>query len=121
MIKLQALAKARQEMELVRLNARLISIEEENHTLFKMQDERFGGSISFVPVAVIMKRLETNKTLQTQLSQRIALEKQNLLKLSRMLDTLRDRLVTLDKELQRTEAAAEMDECMGHLSGKSPF
>ncbi|CAN7701401.1 hypothetical protein LJR231_005801 [Phyllobacterium sp. LjRoot231] len=119
LIRLQKLAKARHALDLSRLNAQSAAIEEENDALFRMQDDRFAGNTTaFVPVHVIMKRLETNKTLQAQLSEQMVETKQNLLKVSRTLDTLNSRLRVLEKETSRAEIADEMDEYMGHLLAK---
>ncbi|ATU95873.1 hypothetical protein BLM14_29530 (plasmid) [Phyllobacterium zundukense] len=118
MIRLQRLAKARHEMELSRLSAQFSTIEDENNALFKMQNERFGDNATFVPVHVIMKRLETNKTLQGQLSGHIARETRDLLKVSRTLDILNGRLGSFEREKLRAEATMEMDEYVGHLLAK---
>ncbi len=119
LIRLQKLAKARHELDVSRLNAQSALIVEENNALFRMQDNRFAiNTTAFVPVHVIMKRLETNKTLQTQLSEQMVEAKQSLLKVSRTLDTLNSRLRVLDEETSRAEVADEMDEYMGHLLAK---
>ncbi len=118
MIRLQRLAKARHEMELSRLNAQFAAVEEENSALFKMQDEQFEGKASLVPVHIIIKRLEANKVLQMQLSADIARETRDLLKVSRMLDILNDRLSAFERASLRTEEAMEIDEHVGHLLAK---
>ena len=116
LIRLQKLAKARHELELSRINAKQAAIQEENDALFRMQEDRFAVDTSaFVPVHIIMKRLEANKSLQAQLSQQMVEAKRNLLKTSRTLDTLDDRLRDLAKEKSRAEVADETDEYMGHL------
>ena len=93
LIRLQKLAKARHELELSRLNAKQAAIQEENKALFRMQEDRFAvDTTAFVPVHIIMKRLEANKSLQAQLSEQMVEAKRNLLKVSRTLDTLDSRL-----------------------------
>lgn len=118
MIRLQKLAKARHEMELSRLNAQFVAVEEENSALFKMQDGQFEGNASFVPVHIIIKRLEANKVLQMQLSADIARETRNLLKVSRMLDILKSRFSAFERALLRKEEALEIDEHVSHLLAK---
>ena len=119
LIRLQKLAKARHELELSRLNAKQAAIQEENKALFRMHEDRFAVDTSaFVPVHIIMKRLEANKSLQAQLSQQMVEAKRNLLKTSRTLDTLDSRLRDLAKEISRAEVADETDEYMGHLLGR---
>ena len=118
MIRLQKLARTRHEMELSRLNAQFAVVEEENGTLFKMQDEQFEGNASFVPVHIIIRRLDANKILQTQLSAHIAGETRDLLKVSRMLDILNNRLSAFERASLRTEEAMEIDEHVGHLLAK---
>ncbi|WP_133624546.1 hypothetical protein [Phyllobacterium brassicacearum] len=105
-------------MELSRLNAQFAVMEEENGTLFKMQDEQFEGNASFVPVHIIIRRLDANKILQTQLSAHIAGETRDLLKVSRMLDILNNRLSAFERASLRTEEAMEIDEHVGHLLAK---
>ncbi len=118
LIRLQKLAKARHELELSRLNAKQAAIQEENKALFRMQEDRFAvDTTAFVPVHIIMKRLEANKSLQAQLSEQMVEAKRNLLKASRTLDTLDSRLHDLAKEISRAEVADETDEYMGHLLG----
>jgi hypothetical protein len=119
LIRLQKLAKARHELELSRLNAKQAAIQEENKALFRMQEDRFAvDKTAFVPVHIIMKRLEANKSLQAQLSEQMVEAKRNLLKTSRTLDTLDSRLHDLAKEISRAEVADETDEYMGHLLGR---
>ncbi len=119
LIRLQKLAKARHELELSRLNAKQAAIQEENDALFRMQEDRFAvDTPAFVPVHIIMKRLEANKSLQAQLSEQMVEAKRNLLKTSRTLDTLDSRLRGLAKEISRAEVADETDEYMGHLLGR---
>lgn len=119
LIRLQRLAKARHELELSRLNTKQAVIQEENNALFRMQEDRFAvDTTAFVPVHIIMKRLEANKSLQAQLSEQMVEAKRNLLKTSRTLDTLDSRLRDLAKEISRTEVADETDEYMGHLLGR---
>ena len=119
LIRLQKLAKARHELELSRLNAKQAAIQEENKALFRMQEDRFAvDTTAFVPVHIIMKRLEANKSLQAQLSEQMVEAKRNLLKTSRTLDTLDSRLHDLAKEISRAEVADETDEYMGHLLGR---
>ena len=119
LIRLQKLAKARHELELSRLNAKQAAIQEENNALFRMQEDRFAvDTTAFVPVHIIMKRLEANKSLQAQLSEQMVEAKRNLLKTSRTLDTLDSRLHDLAKEISRAEVADETDEYMGHLLGR---
>ena len=116
LIRLQKLAKARHELELSGLNAKQAAIQEENDALFRMQEDRFAvDTTAFVPVHIILKRLETNKSLQAQLSEQMVEAKRNLLKTSRTLDTLDSRLRGLAKETSRAEGADETDEYMGHL------
>jgi hypothetical protein len=118
LIRLQKLAKARHELELSRLNAKQAAIEEENGALFRMQEDRFAAdTAAFVPVHIILKRLETNKSLQAQLSDQMVEAKRNLLKTSRTLDTLDGRLRNLAKETSRAEVTDETDEYMAHLLG----
>ncbi|MBZ9603461.1 hypothetical protein [Phyllobacterium chamaecytisi] len=118
LIRLQKLAKARHELELSRLNAKQAAIEEENGALFRMQEDRFAAdTAAFVPVHIILKRLETNKSLQAQLSDQMVEAKRNLLKTSRTLDTLDGRLRDLVKETSRAEVTDEADEYMAHLLG----
>lgn len=119
LIKLQKLAKARCELELSRLIAKQATIEEENDALFTMQEDRFAvGTTAFVPVHIILKRLEANKSLQAQLSEQMVEAKRNLLKTSRTLDTLDSRLRGLAKETSRAEVADEADEYMAHVLGR---
>jgi len=119
LIRLQKLAKARHELDLSRLNAQQAAIKEENDALFRMQEDRFAiNTTAFVPVHIIMKRLEANKSLQAQLSEQMVEAKRNLLKMSRTLDTLDSRLHDLAKEISRAEVADETDEYMGHLLGR---
>jgi DNA repair exonuclease SbcCD ATPase subunit len=119
LIRLQKLAKARHELELSRLNAKQAAIQEENKALFRMQEDRFAvDTTAFVPVHIIMKRLEANKSLQAQLSEQMVEARRNLLKTSRTLDTLDSRLRDLAKEISRAEVADETDEYMGHLLGR---
>lgn len=119
LIRLQKLAKARYELELSRVNAKQAAITEENDALFRMQEDRFAvDTTAFVPVHIILKRLETNKSLQAQLSEQMVEAKRNLLKTSRTLDTLDSRLHDLAKEISRAEVADETDEYMGHLLGR---
>ena len=119
LIRLQKLAKARHELELSRLNAKQAAIQEENDALFRMQEDRFAvDAPAFVPVHIIMKRLEANKSLQAQLSEQLVEANRNLLKTSRTLDTLDSRLRGLAKEASRAEVADETDEYMGHLLGR---
>ena len=119
LIRLQKLAKARHELELSRLNAKQAAIQEENKALFRMQEDRFAvDTTAFVPVHIIMKRLEANKSLQAQLSEQMVEAKRNLLKTSRTLDTLDSRLHDLAKAISRAEVADETDEYMGHLLGR---
>ena len=118
LIRLQKLAKARHELELSRLNAKQAAIQEENKALFRMQEDRFAvDTTAFVPVHIIMKRLEANKSLQAQLSDQMVEAKRNLLKTSRTLDTLDGRLRDLVKETSRAEVTDEADEYMAHLLG----
>lgn len=119
LIRLQKLAKARHELELSRLNAKQAAIQEENKALFRMQEDRFAvDTTAFVPVHIIMKRLEANKSLQAQLSEQMVEARRNLLKMSQTLDTLDSRLHDLAKEISRAEVADETDEYMGHLLGR---
>lgn len=118
LIRLQKLARTRHEMQLSRLNAQFASIEEVNSELFRMQDGQFEEHACFVPVELIMKRLEANKTLQAQLSARITSETRDLLKVSRMLDILSGRLDAFEQALLRAEEAMEIDEHVGHLLAK---
>jgi hypothetical protein len=116
LIRLQKLAKARHELELSRLNAKQAAIKEENEALFRMQDGRFAvGAPAFVPVHMIMKRLEANKSLQAQLSEQMIEAKRNLLKASRTLDTLDSRLRGLATKTSRADVADEAGEYMGYL------
>jgi hypothetical protein len=116
LIRLQKLAKARHELELSRLNAKQAAIQEENDALFRMQEDRFAvDAPAFVPVHIIMKRLEANKSLQAQLSEQMAQAKRNLLKASRTLDTLDSRLRGLATKTSRADVADEIDEYMGYL------
>ncbi|HMF68978.1 MAG TPA: hypothetical protein VK602_15380, partial [Phyllobacterium sp.] len=109
----------RHELDLSRLNAQQAAIKEENEALFRMQEDRFAvNTTAFVPVHIIMKRLETNKPLQAQLSEQMVEAKRNLLRTSRTLDTLDSRLRGLEKETSRAEVADETDEYMGHLLAK---
>jgi hypothetical protein len=116
LIRLQKLAKARHELELSRLNAKQAAIKEENEALFRMQDGRFAvDAPAFVPVHMIMKRLEANKSLQAQLSEQMIEAKRNLLQTSRTLDTLDSRLRGLATKTSRAEVADEAGEYMGYL------
>jgi hypothetical protein len=115
MILLQKLAKARAEMKLARLDGQVVAIDEENAALFKMNNDRFEGSAGIVPASVIMNRLETNKMRQAQLSEAMIAERQELLKVSRTMDTLDRQLHMLGRELERIQAAVEMDEYISHL------
>lgn len=114
MIKLQALAKARHEMALSRLNAQSSAITEENTALFKMQNDRFENGAGIVPADLIMKRLETNKAKQTGLSERMVSERRDLLAVSRTIDILRGRLRQLEQEMERAAAAEEIEEYVIH-------
>lgn len=115
MIRLQKLAKASAEMELSRLGAQVDAIEEENTALFKMHSDRFDGSAAIVPANIIMRRLETNKMRQAQLRERMIAQRQELLRVSRTLEILDRRLHALGQAMERVEAAAQMDEYIGHL------
>lgn len=119
LIRLQKLNKARHEMELARLNAEANAIGEENAALFKIQNERFQPDASFVPVDIIIKRLENNRARQDRLAEQLVRRKQDLLKVSRTLDILNDRLRAQEHQLQRAEAAMEMDEYISQLLGKA--
>ncbi|QND50414.1 hypothetical protein HB779_00010 (plasmid) [Phyllobacterium sp. 628] len=114
MIKLQLLTKARHEMALSCLVAQSHSVEEENTALFKMQNDRFEGGTGIVPADLIMKRLETNKAKLTQLKERIAAEKRDLLMVSRTVDILQARLRQLENVLERKAAADEIEEFVIH-------
>jgi hypothetical protein len=114
MIKLQGLTKARHEMELSRLTAQSLAIDEENAALFRMQDDRFETGAGIVPADLIMKRLETNKAKQADLSERMVSEKRDLLMVSRTLDILRDRLHQLERGAERIAAAQEIEEYVIH-------
>lgn len=118
MIRLQKLAKAKAEMKLARLNEQLAAIEEENAALFKMHNDRFEGNAVIVPAHIIMKRLELNKARQAQLAESMIAQRQELLKISRTIDTLDRRLQSLGRELERFRAADEMDEYLSHLQAK---
>ncbi len=114
MIKLQGLTKARHEMELSRLTAQFLAIDAENTALFKMQNDRFENGGGIVPADLIMKRLETNKAKQADLSERMTFEKRDLLMVSRTLDILRDRLRQLEQDMERIAAADEIEEYVIH-------
>ncbi len=114
MIKLQGLTKARHEMELSRLTAQFLAIDAENVALFKMQNDRFENGGGIVPADLIMKRLETNKAKQADLSERMTFEKRDLLMVSRTLDILRDRLRQLEQDMERIAAADEIEEYVIH-------
>jgi hypothetical protein len=118
MIRLQKLAKASAEMELSRLGAQAGAIEEENTALFRMHSDRFDGSAAIVPASIIMRRLETNKMRQAQLGERMIAQRQELVRVSRTLQILDRRLHALGQVMERCEAAAEMDEYIGHLLAK---
>lgn len=113
LVRLQKLSKTRTEMEIARLDAEITAIGEENDALFKMQND------SFVPPDIIIRRLETNRTRQVQLIEQMTRQRQDLLKVSRTLDILNDRLRSHETELQRVEAALEMDEYISQLLGKA--
>lgn len=113
-IKLQGLTKAQHEMELSRLTAQSLAIDEENTALFKMQNDRFENGGGIVPADLIMKRLETNKAKQAELSGRMVSEKRDLLMVSRTLDILRDRLRQLEQDMERIAAAQEIEEYVIH-------
>ncbi|MGO4452019.1 hypothetical protein AB4Y96_24120 [Phyllobacterium sp. TAF24] len=114
MIKLQSLTKARHEMQLSRLTAQSVAIDAENMALFKMQNDRFENGGGIVPADLIMKRLETNKAKQADLSERMTIEKRDLLMVSRTLDILRDRLLRLEQDMERIAAADEIEEYVIH-------
>ncbi|SDP79263.1 hypothetical protein [Phyllobacterium sp. OV277] len=114
MIKLQGLTKARHEMQLSRLTAQSVAIDEENTALFKMQNDRFENGGGIVPADLIMKRLETNKAKEADLSERMTFEKRDLLMVSRTLDILRDRLRQLEQDMERIAAADEIEEYVIH-------
>ena len=118
LVRLQKLSKTRTEMEISRLNAEMIAIGEENDALFKMQNDRFEPNVSFVPPDIIIRRLETNRTRQVQLIEQMTRRRQGLLKVSRTLDILNDRLRSHETELLRVEAAVEMDEYISQLLGR---
>lgn len=113
LVRLQKLSKTRTEMEIARLDAEMTAIGEENDALFKMQND------SFVPPDIIIRRLETNRTRQVQLIEQMTRQRQDLLKVSRTLDILNDRLRSHETELQRVEAALDMDEYISQLLGKA--
>ncbi len=118
MIRLQKLAKAHHEMELSRLAAEVAAIEEENAALFQMNGDRRDGNASFIPAGIITKRLETNKTKLARITETMMAEKRELLKASRTLDTLDQRLRLLERELDRVQAAVEIDEYISHSLAK---
>lgn len=118
MIRLQKLAKAKAEMELASLGAQVAAIEQENAALFKMHSDRFEGHVGIVPANIIMRRLETNKTRQAQLVERLIAQRQELLKVSRTINTLDRRLLSLEKGLERAQVAVEMDEYISHVLAK---
>lgn len=118
MVRLQKLNKAKAEMEIAHLSAQSAAIDEENDALFTMHNDRFEGGAVFVPADIIMKRLETNKARQTQIAERADVLKRELLRTSRTLDTLNNRLHALEKELERVGAEIELEEYMGNLFAK---
>lgn len=118
LIRLQKLNKAQAEMELSRLNTGMAAIAKENEALFKMQDDRFEPNASFIPADIIIKRLETNRALEGQLADKKLRQAQDLLRSSRTIDILGSRLRSHENQLQRAEAAVEMDEYISHLLAK---
>jgi hypothetical protein len=120
LIRLQKLSKARCELHLSRLNEQYRAREDENEALVKLQDDLFSaGSKVAAPAQIIMKRLETNKALQTRLAEEIIDAKHNLLKAARTLDALGTKLRALEKETARAEVMHQMEEYQGFLLAKS--
>lgn len=118
LIRLQKLKKARAEMVIAGINSQLLAINEENEALLKMQDRRFDSETNLVPPDIIIRRLEANRLRSMSLNEQVVVERQELLKISRTLDVLNDRLRTYEIDLQRTEATMEIDEYISQLLGK---
>jgi hypothetical protein len=120
LIRLQKLTKARCELHLSRLNEQYLAREDENDGLVKLQDDLFSASSKVAaPAQIIMKRLETNKALQTRLGDEIVDAKHDLLKAARTLDALGARLRAIEKEMARAELMYQMEEYQGFLLAKS--
>lgn len=120
LIRLQKLAKLRHEMELADLRAQSVSIELENAGLFEMQEKRFETGAAFVPVDIIMRRLETNKARQARLEEAAIAQRHKWLKVSRTIETLYRKLDELEAALARADAAKELEESMSHVLAKLP-
>ncbi|MDQ0995684.1 putative coiled-coil protein SlyX [Phyllobacterium ifriqiyense] len=119
LIRLQKLAKARSELTIAGLNAQLVAIGDESEALFKMQDDRFKPGADLVPPDLIIRRLETNRMRAIHLTDQMAVQRKNLLKISRTLDVLNDRLRSHESEQQRHHATVEIDEYISQLLGKA--
>lgn len=119
LIRLQKLAKARSEMVISGLNAQLLAIDDESEALFKMQDNRFKPGADLVPPDIIVRRLDANRIRAIHLTDQVAAQRKNLLKISRTLDVLSDRLRSHDDDQKRQDATIEIDEYISQLLGKA--
>ncbi|EJN06361.1 hypothetical protein [Phyllobacterium sp. YR531] len=118
LIRLQGLKKAKAEMRIATINADVLAIAQEDEALFKMQNDRFESGVNIVSSDIIIKRLEANRIKALGLTGQLAIERQELLKNSRTLDVLNDRLRAYENERQRQELAMEIDEHISQLLGK---
>jgi hypothetical protein len=119
LIRLQKLAKAQSEMTIAGLNAQLLAIANESEALFKMQDDRFKSGADLVPPDIIIRRLEANRTRAMHLTDQAAVQRKNLLKISRTLDVVSNRLRSHESEQQRRDTSTEIDEYISQLLGKA--
>ncbi|MEP7453713.1 hypothetical protein [Phyllobacterium sp. SB3] len=106
-------------MAIARINLQLLAIAEENEALFKMQDRRFEPGTNLVPPDIIIKRLEANRLRAVSLSEQVVVTRQELLKISRTLEVLNDKLRSHDIDAQRNEATLEIGEYISQLLGKA--
>ncbi|MHC1551728.1 hypothetical protein [Phyllobacterium sp. K27] len=119
LIRLQKLEKTRAEMAIANLNMQVLAIADESEALFKMQDDRFNPGADLVPPDLIIKRLEANRMRASHLADQAAAQRKHLLKISRTLDVLGDRLRSHESEQQRQDASMEIDEYISQLLGKA--
>ncbi len=119
LIRLQTLEKARAEMAIASLNTQLLAIADENDALLKMQDDRFKPGADLVPPDMIIKRLEMNRSRTNHLTDQVGAQRKGLLKISRTLDVLNNRLRAHENDLTRSDAALEIDEYICQLAGKA--
>ena len=110
MVSLQKLVKSRNEMMLSRLNSDFNIIDAEDAALVRMQDQRFENGPAIVSAEMIIARLDTNARRKVTLNAKIEIEKANMLRNSRKLDLLDDRLAGFDRTHERATTAIDLDE-----------